>query len=355
MTAKKDIKSMTLAELQEDLTARGEKAFRAKQMYDWMHVKLAESFDEMTNLSKVLRENCKLWYTYTSLEAVRIQESRIDGTKKFLFGLSDGNVVESVWMKYRHGNSVCISSQVGCRMGCRFCASALDGWERDLLPSEMLEQVYAITRLTGERVSNVVIMGTGEPLDNYDNVLRFIRLLTDGNGLNISQRNVTVSTCGIVPGMRQLAEEHLQITLALSLHAATDEKRRQLMPIAERYSIAELMEVCRYYFEQTGRRITLEYSLVSGVNDTQEDAERLAALAKPLNCHVNLIPVNPVKEWNQMQPEAARVRAFQNKLEKNKINGTIRREMGRDIDGACGQLRRRHIGSLTDLEGDGRG
>ena len=331
---------MTLAELQEDLEARGEKPFRAKQIYEWMHVKLAEGFEEMTNLSKVLRENCKLWYTYTSLKTVRVQESRIDGTKKFLFGLSDGNVVESVWMKYRHGNSVCISSQVGCRMGCRFCASTLDGWERNLLPSEMLDQIYAVTRLTGERVSNVVVMGTGEPLDNYDNLLRFIALLTDGNGLHISQRNVTVSTCGIVPKIRQLAEEHLQITMALSLHAATDEKRRKLMPIAERYSIAELMEACRYYFEQTGRRITFEYSLVNGVNDTQEDAERLAALAKPLNCHVNLIPVNPIKERDYVQSEAGRVRAFQNKLEKYKINGTIRREMGRDIDGACGQLRR---------------
>lgn len=345
---------MTLAELQEDLEARGEKPFRAKQIYEWMHVKLAEGFEEMTNLSKVLRENCKLWYTYTSLKTVRVQESRIDGTKKFLFGLSDGNVVESVWMKYRHGNSVCISSQVGCRMGCRFCASTLDGWERNLLPSEMLDQIYAVTRLTGERVSNVVVMGTGEPLDNYDNLLRFIALLTDGNGLHISQRNVTVSTCGIVPKIRQLAEEHLQITMALSLHAATDEKRRKLMPIAERYSIAELMEACRYYFEQTGRRITFEYSLVNGVNDTQEDAERLAALAKPLNCHVNLIPVNPIKERDYVQSEAGRVRAFQNKLEKYKINGTIRREMGRDIDGACGQLRRRHIGSLPDSEGDGR-
>ena len=354
MREKADIRSMNQAELQKDLEARGEKPFRANQMYEWMHVKLAEGFEEMTNLSKVLRENCKLWYTYTSLKTVQIQESKIDGTKKFLFGLYDGNVVESVCMKYRHGNSVCISSQVGCRMGCRFCASTLDGLERNLLPSEMLAQVYAVTRLTGERVSNVVVMGTGEPLDNYDNLLRFITLLTDENGLHISQRNVTVSTCGIVPKIRQLAEEHLQITLALSLHAATDEKRRRLMPIAERYSIAELMEACRYYFERTGRRITFEYSLVNGVNDTQEDAGRLAALAKPLNCHVNLIPVNPIKERDYVQSEAGRVRAFQNMLEKKQINGTIRREMGRDIDGACGQLRRRHLGSLPDSEGDGR-
>lgn len=354
LTTKKDIKSMTLEELREDLAARGEKPFRAKQMYEWMHVKLARGFEEMTNLSKALRESCEAWYTYTSLKAVQIQESKIDGTKKFLFELSDGNVVESVWMRYKHGNSVCISSQVGCRMGCRFCASTLDGLERNLLPSEMLDQIYAITVLTGERVSNVVVMGTGEPLDNYDNLLRFIRLLTDGNGLNISQRNVTVSTCGIVPRIRQLAGEHLQITLALSLHATTDEKRRRLMPIANQYSIAELMEVCGYYFEQTGRRITFEYSLVGGVNDTDEDAEELTALARPLNCHINLIPVNPIKERDYVQSEAGRVRAFQNKLEKNKINGTIRREMGRDIDGACGQLRRKHIGSLQDLEGNGR-
>ena len=354
LTVKRDIKSMTLSELQEDLAARGEKAFRAKQMYEWMHVKLAESFEEMTDLSKTLRASCHLWYIYTSLKAVQIQESKIDGTRKFLFELSDGNMVESVWMKYKHGNSVCISSQVGCRMGCRFCASTLDGLERNLLPSEMLEQVYAIARLTGERVSNVVVMGTGEPLENYDNLLRFIRLLTDGNGLNISQRNVTVSTCGIVPQMLKLAEEHLQITLALSLHAATDEKRQSLMPIANKYSIRELMEACRYYFEQTGRRITFEYSLVEGVNDTDEDAEALSTLAKPLNCHINLIPVNPIKERNYRQSAAGRIRAFQNMLEKNKINGTIRREMGRDIDGACGQLRRKRMDSLPDLEGNGR-
>ena len=351
---KKDIKSMPLARLTEELSALGEPPYRARQMYRWMHVRLAEGFEEMSDLPKKLRETCAEKYHYGKPVVVRVQESALDGTKKFLFRLTDGSMVESVWMKYKHGNSVCISSQVGCRMGCRFCASTLDGLERNLLPSEMLAQVYAVTRLTGERVSNVVVMGTGEPLDNYDNLLRFIALLTDENGLHISQRNVTVSTCGIVPKIRQLAEEHLQITLALSLHAATDEKRRMLMPIAERYSIGELMEACRYYFEQTGRRITFEYSLVNGVNDTTEDAGRLAALAKPLNCHVNLIPVNPIKERDYVQSEAGRVRAFQNMLEKKQINGTIRREMGRDIDGACGQLRRRHLGSLPDSEGDGR-
>ena len=291
-----DIKSLTLEELTEEIKALGEKAFRAKQMYEWMHVKLVRDFDEMTNVSKAFRDVCREHFSFTSLEAIRVQESAIDGTKKFLFALEDGNVVESVWMKYKHGNSVCISSQVGCRMGCRFCASTLDGLERSLRPSEMLDQIYAITKLTGERVSNVVVMGTGEPLDNYDNLLRFIQLLTDDNGLHISQRNLTVSTCGIVPNMRRLADEKLQITLALSLHATTDEKRRKLMPIANKYSLIELMEACAYYFEQTGRRLTFEYSLVGNVNDTDEDVRELIDLIKPLNCHVNLIPVNPIEE-----------------------------------------------------------
>lgn len=340
---KKDIKSMTLAELTLEMEAMGEKKFRAAQCYEWMHKKLVRSFAEMTNLSGAFRETCQSRYAYTALEAVDIQESALDGTKKFLFRLADDNVVESVFMRYKHGNSVCISSQVGCRMGCKFCASTLDGLERNLTASEMLDQIYAITLLTGERVSNVVVMGTGEPLDNYDNLLRFIRILTDENGLHISQRNITVSTCGLVPKMYQLAEEKLQITLALSLHASTDEKRKELMPVANRYSIAELMAACKNYFEKTGRRITFEYSLVGGVNDTEEDAARLVKLAAPLCCHINLIPVNPIKERDFVQSETRRIEAFKNKLEKNKIIVTIRREMGRDIDGACGQLRRRHI------------
>lgn len=338
-----DIKSLSLDQLKEEFLRMGEKAFRAKQTYEWMHQKLAGSFDEMTNLSKEFREKCKKMYEYTSLEIVRVQESKLDGTRKFLFRLRDGNVVESVWMKYKHGNSVCISSQVGCRMGCRFCASTLDGLERNLMPSEMLDQIYAISRYTGERVSNVVIMGSGEPMDNYDNFLQFVKLLTDENGLHISARNVTVSTCGLVPQMRMLAKEHLQITLALSLHATTDEKRRKLMPIAYKYTIAEIMDACKFYFEQTGRRITFEYSLVGGVNDTQEDADELVALARPLNCHINLIPVNPIKERDYVQSDDHHIQAFKNKLEKNHIQVTIRREMGRDIDGACGQLRRSFI------------
>ena len=348
MDTKKDIKSLNLEELKTELESMGEKAFRAKQMYEWMHVKLVRSFDEMTNLSAKFREQCKEKYEYTCVNPVRIQESKIDGTKKFLFELSDGNVVESVWMQYKHGNSVCISSQVGCKMGCRFCASTLDGWERNLTPAEMLDQIYAITQDTKERVSNVVVMGTGEPLDNYDNLLRFISLLTDENGLHISQRNVTVSTCGLVPEIYKLAQEKLQITLALSLHATTDEKRRKLMPIANQYSIAELMEACQNYFEQTGRRLTFEYSLVGGVNDTPEDARELCALVKPLNCHVNLIPVNPIRERDYVQSETKAIQAFKGKLERSGIQVTVRREMGRDIDGACGQLRRRVLAREED-------
>lgn len=349
---KKDIKSLNLKELKEEMEAIGEKSFRAKQMYEWMHIKLARSFDEMTNLSEALRQKCKEMYDYTAVEVIEVQESKLDGTRKFLFGLKDGNVVESVWMKYKHGNSVCISSQVGCRMGCKFCASTIDGLERSLLPSEMLDQIYAISLYTKERVSNIVVMGSGEPMDNFDNLLKFIELVSDENGLNISQRNITVSTCGLVPKMKELADKKLQITLALSLHATTDEKRKKLMPIANKYGIGELMEACRYYFEKTGRRLTFEYSLVGGVNDTDEDARELIDLVKPLNCHINLIPVNPIKERDFVESNTARVQAFKNKLEKNKINVTIRREMGRDIDGACGQLRRRHMNENKEVRCD---
>lgn len=339
-----DIKSMTIDELKKLMTTLGDKPFRAKQIYSWLHEHLVTSYDEMTNLSKSLREKLKE-YPVTALKMVDVQTSRIDGTQKYLFRLSDGNVIESVLMRYKHGNSVCISSQVGCRMGCRFCASTLDGLVRGLTPSEMLDQIYQIGRDTGERVSNVVVMGTGEPMDNFDNLLKFIELLTDENGLNISQRNVTVSTCGIVPRMRELADKKLQITVALSLHASTQEKRLELMPVANKYEIHEVIDACRYYFEQTGRRITFEYSLVGGVNDTDEDVRNLCRLIKGINCHVNLIPVNPIKERDYVQPDVRVTTEFKNKLEKNGINATIRREMGRDIDGACGQLRKRYMGS----------
>lgn len=338
-----DIKSLTLEELRTELLGKGEKAFRAEQLYQWMHEKLAEGFSEMSNLSKAFREWLETEYEYVTLEIVEVQRSKLDGTCKYLFRLPDGHVIESVLMRYHHGNSVCISSQVGCRMGCRFCASTIGGLERNLRPSEMLEQIYRIQKDSGERVSNVVVMGTGEPLDNYDNLVRFIRLLSHEKGLNISQRNITVSTCGIVPGIRRLAEEQLTITLALSLHAVTQEKRRELMPIANRYDLSEVLDACGYYFEKTGRRLTLEYSLVSGVNDSEEDAKALSKLASPLRAHVNLIPVNPVTERNFVQPKEKIIDNFKKNLEKYGINATLRREMGRDIDGACGQLRRKYL------------
>ena len=345
---KTDIKSLSPEELKALAVSLGEKPFRGKQLYEWMHKKLVFDYEEMTSLSKAFREklqeNCRL----VSLKPLEVQTSKIDGTQKYLFALDDGNVVESVLMKYKHGNSVCISSQVGCRMGCRFCASAIGGWTRNLSPSEMLDQIYKIQRLSGERVSNVVVMGTGEPLDNYDNLLRFLHMLSDENGLNISQRNITVSTCGIVPRMYDLAQEKLQITLAISLHASTQEKRETLMPIAKKYSIGEVLDACRNYFNQTGRRLTFEYSLVGGKNDSQEDADQLAKLLRGLHCHVNLIPVNPIKERDFVQSDKKVIEKFQNKLEKYQINVTIRREMGRDIDGACGQLRKRYISKKED-------
>ncbi len=339
----KDLKSLNLEQLTQELLSIGEKKFRAKQVYSWIHEKLSDSFDEMTNLSKDLREKLKADYTLNSMDAAAVQTSRIDGTQKYLFRLHDGHVVESVLMKYHHGNSVCISSQVGCLMGCRFCASTIGGKVRDLAVSEMLGQIYKIQKLSGERVTNVVVMGTGEPLDNYDHLVQFIRMLTDENGLNISQRNLTVSTCGIVPKIRALAEEKFQMTLALSLHATTQEKRKQLMPIANKYHLEEVLDACHYYYEQTGRRITFEYSLVGGVNDTAEDARELTKLIGKFPCHVNLIPVNPIKERDFVQPDKKECLAFKNKLEKCGINVTIRREMGRDIDGACGQLRKSYL------------
>ena len=342
MSEKTDIKSMNLETLTGFLTDMGEKKFRAKQIYEWLHMRQVESFDEMTNLSKRLREQLDDKCRIISLKKEQVQISKIDGTRKYLFLLEDGNVIESVLMKYKHGNSVCISSQVGCRMGCRFCASTLDGLERGLTPSEMLDQIYQIGKDIGERISNVVVMGTGEPLDNYDNLLKFIELLTDENGLHISQRNLTVSTCGIVPRIRELAEKKLSITLALSLHASSQKKRLELMPVANKYEIHEVIDACRYYFTKTGRRVTFEYSLVGGVNDSEQDAKELTQLIHGMNCHVNLIPVNPIKERNYVQSNAKVMEAFKEKLERSGITVTVRREMGRDIDGACGQLRRKY-------------
>ena len=341
--SKKDICSYNYDELKEEMLAIGEKAFRSKQIYEWLHVKLADDFDEMTNLSKGLREKLKENYEIRKVKMIDHQISKVDPTEKFLFELEDGNMVESVLMKYNYGNSVCISSQAGCRMGCRFCASTIGGLVRSLETSEMLRQIYHIQKITEERVSNVVVMGTGEPLDNYDNFIKFIHMLSDEHGLHISQRNITASTCGIVPNMRRLAEEGLQITLALSLHGSSQEKRKKLMPIANKYELSDVLDACDYYFDKTGRRITFEYSLVAGVNDTKEEAAKLVHLIKGMNCHVNLIPVNPIKERDFKRSTKVNIASFKGHLEKNGINATVRREMGSDIQGACGQLRKSFI------------
>lgn len=335
----KDIKSYNLKELKEEIQQLGEKPFRAGQIYKWLHVDKVETFDEMTNISKDLRQKLSDEFEIRTLEPVKVLISKIDGTRKYLFRIKGGTIIESVLMRYHHGNSVCISTQSGCRMGCRFCASTLNGLDRNLEPSELLEQIYQIEKNIGEKVSNIVLMGSGEPLDNYDNVTKFLELITDENGANISQRNITLSTCGLVPKINELAKKHLQITLAISLHASDDETRRKLMPIANKYTIDEVLEACRNYFKETGRRITFEYSLVAGENDTTGEADRLAARIKGINCHVNLIPVNPIKERDFVQSGKKAVLDFKRRLEKYKINVTIRREMGRDINGACGQLR----------------
>ena len=340
---KSDIMSFDMNEICSEVAKIGEKSFRAKQIYEWLHVKFASDFDEMTNLSKDLREKLKANYIINMPKIVEIYKSKIDGTRKYLFQLQDGSIIESVLMKYKHGNSVCISSQVGCRMGCKFCASTIDGLERNLLSSEMLGQIYAIQKDLGERISNIVIMGSGEPFDNFDNFIKFIELITSEHGLNISSRNITVSTCGLVDKIIQLADMKLQITLAISLHSPNDELRRTIMPIANKYSINQIIDACRYYFEKTGRRITFEYSLIEGVNDSEVQANELIELVKGLNCHINLIPVNPIKERDYRHSSKEYIKKFQNILEKNRINATIRREMGADINAACGQLRKSYI------------
>lgn len=338
-----DIKSLYKNELEDLVRELGEPKFRAKQIFSWLHEKRVDSFAQMTNLSKsfiaTMEKNCKI----TNLNTVKVQESKIDGTKKYAFELFDGNVIESVFMKYEHGNSVCISSQVGCRMGCKFCASTIDGLVRNLTASEMLEQVYEIEKDNNARISNVVIMGSGEPLDNYENVVKFIRLISDEDGYNMSQRNITLSTCGIVPKIYDLSKEDLSITLAISLHAPNDKLRMTTMPIAQKYSISEILSACKHYFSITGRRISFEYSVIKDINDDKNTINELSILLKGLNCHVNLISVNPIKERHYEEVDGLSLSEIKNYLENHGINATIRRRLGSDIDSACGQLRRNII------------
>ncbi len=346
-----DIRELTKEELSLRLKAMGEPSYRSSQIYDWVHKKHVSEFDSMTNLSKKTRERLSEDFYITKLRAVSVLRSELDGTRKYILALGDGNVIEAVLMRYSYGNSVCISSQVGCRMGCRFCASTLGGLVRNLSAAEMLSEVYAVEDDTGERVSHIVIMGSGEPLDNYDEVVRFLRMVSDGDGINISQRNITLSTCGIVPRIYELSKLRLQITLALSLHASTQEKRMNTMPIAKAYELSEVLKACRHYIRETGRRLTLEYALAKGVNDSMEDADLLSSIAKDLGAHINLIPVNPVEECGFSEPSRENLIRFRERLEKAGANVTVRREMGRDIDSACGQLRRRYMidaGLCTD-------
>ena len=340
---KKDLRSFTLPALTKIVTELGEKAFRAKQLYEWLHKKQVESFEEMKNLPKSLKE--KLWENYCFFPTIVEKQlvSELDGTRKFLFRLVDGNIIESVFMKYQHGNSVCISSQAGCRMGCRFCASTLLGLTRNLSAGEMAGQIYAIARATGEKISNVVVMGTGEPLDNYEELISFLRIISSEEGMHLSQRNITVSTCGLAERIRALAMEHFQITLAISLHAPDDALRKEIMPVAYKYTIEEVLKACWFYFSETGRRISFEYSLIQGENDSETHAKELSGLLAGHNCHVNLIPVNPIKERNYRKSEQDSIEKFKKILEKNRINVTIRRKMGADIDAACGQLRKQYI------------
>ena len=335
-----DIKSMTQQELSQFLKELGEPAFRARQVFTWLH-RGAASFDEMTNLSKSLREKLKGQCFITAPVVARKQESRLDGTIKYLWELSDGNCIETVLMQYHHGNTVCISSQVGCRMGCAFCASTIAGKVRDLRPSELLDQVLFTQLDSGLPVSNIVLMGIGEPLDNMDNVLRFLELVNSPHGLNIGMRHISLSTCGVVPGIDALAEKQLQLTLSVSLHAPDSETRSRIMPVNRAYDVEELFAACHRYFRKTGRRISFEYAMIDGVNDHDWQAELIARKLKGMPGHVNLIPLNDVVE-SPYKP-SKRVGAFQQKLESLGVTATVRRSLGGDIDASCGQLRRKEM------------
>ena len=339
---KADLRSMTPEELQKEMESIGEAKFRAKQIFRWLHVKYAENFEEMTDLSENLRNKLNDNYIIGGVKIVRKLVSKEDNTTKYLFELENNYIIESVFMQYSYGNTVCISTQAGCRMGCTFCASTLDGVEKSLTPAEMLAQIYAIEKDKGEKVSGVVLMGSGEPLDNYENVLKFIKLINCKDGKNMGQRHITLSTCGLIDKMYELADEQLQITLAVSLHAPNDEIRNRIMPISRAYPMEKLLEACRHYAEKTKRRITFEYALIKGVNDSAENARELASRLKGLLCHVNLIPVNDVKERNYVRSTNESIKKFEEILISRNIVTTVRRKLGSDIDAACGQLRKRY-------------
>ncbi len=338
---KQDLKSMTLAEMQAAFRELGEPAFRAKQVFVWLH-RGAASFDEMTNLSKPLRQRLDGLYDITAPEIVRKLQSQKDGTIKYLWKLRDGNCVESVLMQYHHGNSICISSEVGCPMGCKFCASTLGGLVRRLEPSELLDQVIFAQKDSGMEISNIVLMGIGEPLDNFDNVMRFLELVNSPDGLNIGMRHISLSTCGLVDKIRLLAQKKLQLTLSVSLHSPDDESRSKIMPVNRRWNVEQLLAACKEYYEITGRRVSFEYTMIDGVSDSPEQAELLAKKLQGMAAHVNMIPLNSVEESVLRCSSRQAIAKFQEILERHGVTATVRRTLGSDINASCGQLRRKY-------------
>jgi 23S rRNA (adenine2503-C2)-methyltransferase len=334
-----DIRSLSYFELEKELTDRKLPKFRTAQIYDWLHSKGVMSFEEMTNLSKDLRTKLESEFEIKTCKVLRKLVSQIDETVKYLFEFSDKSTVESVVMKYKYGYSICISTQVGCKMGCTFCASAIGGFQRNLTPSEMLCEVLTAQRDLNIKISHIVLMGTGEPLDNYDNVLKFLKLVTDEKGQNLSMRHISLSTCGLVERIYELADENLQLTLSVSLHAPNDEIRQRTMPVAKKYSIDEILKACKYYTDKTSRRISFEYAMINGVNDSEENAKELCRRLKGILCHINLIPVNEIKERDYRKSDADSLKRFISVCEDKGFAVTVRRTLGSDINASCGQLR----------------
>lgn len=338
----KNIKDYNLEELKDELIALGEKKYRAEQIFKWLYVDKVKEFDEMTNLPLELREKLKKEYTMCNYNILRKQESS-DGTKKYLFDVLDGNAIETVLMQYHHGKTICVSSQIGCKMGCKFCASTGIRFVRSLSAGEIVEQILAVEQDIGDRISNVVFMGIGEPFDNYDNVMHAIKIINNQKGLNIGARHISISTSGLVPMIYKFADEELQCTLSISLHATNDEKRNSMMPVNYMYNIEELMKACRYYIEKTNKRISFEYALAKDNNDNLEDAKELVKLLKGMLCHVNLIPINKIENGKYTKSTNENIIKFRDYLNEKGIVATIRRELGSDIDAACGQLRRKNL------------
>lgn len=345
-----NINELTFNELEKFIEELGEKKFHARQIFKWIHREKVTDFDQMTDISKALREKLRERTYILELKVLECQTSKKDGTMKFLIELPDNNAIESVLMKYHHGNTICVSSEVGCKMGCKFCASTKEGFVRPLLASEIEGQLHTVERYSGEKISNIVYMGIGEPLDNYDNVVKSIRIINYPLGLNIGARHISLSTCGLVPNIYRLAQENIQCTLSISLHATTDEKRRQTMPIANKYTIKEILDACKEYIKITGRRISFEYALIYGQNDSKEDALALAKLLHGMIAHVNLIPVNEIKNGVYKKAPEKNIEEFMNTLNSCGVVTTVRRELGSDIDAACGQLRKKYIDKTDEFE-----